>query len=80
MVIDEISVWRNTFYYRKKKEKRRYKLMKPGVKDKSLYYTYNRERHWKTCFRGLLVTKPRDYKTFFMLNSIEHENFPAHKC
>ena len=20
------------------------------------------------------------YKTFFMLNSDEHENFPAHKC
>ena len=24
--------------------------------------------------------KPRGYKTFFMLNSIEHESFPAHKC
>ena len=23
---------------------------------------------------------PRLYKTFFMLNSAEHENFPAHKC
>ena len=23
---------------------------------------------------------PRVYITFFMLNSIEHENFPAHKC
>ena len=23
---------------------------------------------------------PRGYKTFFMLNSIQHENFPAHKC
>ena len=22
----------------------------------------------------------QDYKTFFMLNSTEHENFPAHKC
>ena len=22
----------------------------------------------------------RAYKTFFMLNSIEHEIFPAHKC
>ena len=22
----------------------------------------------------------RGYKTFFMLNSIEHEIFPAHKC
>ena len=23
---------------------------------------------------------PRDYKSFFMLNSTEHEIFPAHKC
>ena len=23
---------------------------------------------------------PRGYKTFFMLNSTEHEFFPAHKC
>ena len=23
---------------------------------------------------------PRGYKTFFMLNSAEHEIFPAHKC
>ena len=23
---------------------------------------------------------PQGYKTFFMLNSIEHEIFPAHKC
>ena len=26
------------------------------------------------------VAWPRGYKTFFMLNSVEHENFPAHKC
>ena len=25
-------------------------------------------------------TRPRGYKTFFMLNSVEHEIFPAHKC
>ena len=25
-------------------------------------------------------TWPRGYKTFFMLNSVEHEIFPAHKC
>ena len=24
--------------------------------------------------------RARGYKTFFMLNSIEHEIFPAHKC
>ena len=23
---------------------------------------------------------PRDYKTFFILNSAEHEIYPAHKC
>ena len=23
---------------------------------------------------------PRNYKTFFMLNSTEHETVPAHKC
>ena len=23
---------------------------------------------------------PQDYKTIFMLNSTEHEIFPAHKC
>ena len=26
------------------------------------------------------LTRPRGYKTFFMLNSVEHEIFPAHKC
>ena len=26
------------------------------------------------------ISWPRGYKTFFMLNSIEHEIFPAHKC
>ena len=25
-------------------------------------------------------TWPGGYKTFFMLNSVEHEIFPAHKC
>ena len=24
--------------------------------------------------------RPRGYKTFFVLNSVEHEIFPAHKC
>ena len=28
----------------------------------------------------MLETRPRGYKTFFMLNSTEHEFFPAHKC
>ena len=28
----------------------------------------------------LFVTRPRVYKTFSMLNSTEHEIFPAHKC
>ena len=27
-----------------------------------------------------LLTRPRGYKTFFMLNSTEHEIFPARKC
>ena len=31
------------------------------------------------CFRKV-YTRARGYKTFFMLNSTEHENFPAHKC
>ena len=26
------------------------------------------------------IVRPRGYKTFFMLNSTEYENFPAHKC
>ena len=25
-------------------------------------------------------TLPQGYKTFFILNSDEHENYPAHKC
>ena len=25
-------------------------------------------------------TRPRGYKTFFVLNSAEHEIYPAHKC
>ena len=27
-----------------------------------------------------LQTRPQDYKTFSMLNSAEHEIYPAHKC
>ena len=27
-----------------------------------------------------MLNWPRGYKTFFMLNSTEHEIFPAHKC
>ena len=27
-----------------------------------------------------LRDRARGYKTFFMLNSIEHEIFPAHRC
>ena len=38
----------------------------------------------KTCTKYKMETstetRPRGYKTFFMLNSIEHEIFPAHKC
>ena len=26
------------------------------------------------------ANRPQGYKTFFMLNSVEHEIFPAHKC
>ena len=26
------------------------------------------------------LIRPRGYKTFSMLNSVEHEIFPAHKC
>ena len=29
--------------------------------------------------RVLCVIRPRGYKTFFMLNSTEHEIFPAYK-
>ena len=29
---------------------------------------------------SLFKTKPRGYKTFFMLNSTEHEVLPAYKC
>ena len=31
-------------------------------------------------FDTLGISRPRGYKTFFMLNSTEHETFPAHKC
>ena len=41
----------------------------------------------KYCLKGPLNPKqptneprPRGYKTFFMLNSAEHELIPAHKC
>ena len=33
----------------------------------------------KTPMQDLAIW-PRGYKTFFMLNSTEHEIFPAHKC
>ena len=29
---------------------------------------------------ALEVNRPQGYKAFFMLNSTEHEIFPAHKC
>ena len=29
---------------------------------------------------AISLTWPRGYKTFFMLNSAEHEIFAAHKC
>ena len=29
---------------------------------------------------SFLVTKPRGYKTIFILNSAEHETYPTHKC
>ena len=29
---------------------------------------------------GIEKTRPRGYKTVFMLNSTEHKIFPAHKC
>ena len=32
------------------------------------------------CNRTTRKSWARGYKTFFMLNSIEHEIFPAHKC
>ena len=31
-------------------------------------------------FGQAVLTRARGYKTFFMLNSTEHEIFPAHKC
>ena len=31
-------------------------------------------------FSETIAAWPRGYKTFFMLNSVEHEIFPAHKC
>ena len=35
----------------------------------NVYFTHQTERNW-----------PRGYKTFFMLNSSEHEIFPALNC
>ena len=29
---------------------------------------------------GMNVDRPRGYKTFTMLNSAEHQIYPAHKC
>ena len=31
-------------------------------------------------FQALTFARPRGYKTFCMLNSAEHEIYPAHKC
>ena len=33
-----------------------------------------------SCMRYSAMTWPRDYKTFFMFNSVEHEILNAHKC
>ena len=35
---------------------------------------------WMTCNFTCFSTLARGYKTFFMLNSVEHKIFPAHKC
>ena len=32
------------------------------------------------CILEVFQPRPRGYKTFFMLNSAEHEIYPAHKC
>ena len=34
----------------------------------------------RECQPALQKTRPRGYKTFSMLNSAEHEVYPAHKC
>ena len=49
-------------------------ICKKLVKCKYLSNAMKAECGW------LLITRPQSYKTFFMLNSVEHKNFPAHKC
>ena len=53
-----------------------------------IYYFMNKNNVSKYCVYKYLIIppvspesafRPRGYKTFFMLNSIEHEIFPAHK-
>ena len=44
-------------------------------------HTYNERVSRKTKYSlAISDTWPRGYKTFFMLNSTEHEIFPAHQC
>ena len=35
---------------------------------------------WVNLFGNVYIAWPRGYKTFSMLNSAEHEFYPAHKC
>ena len=34
---------------------------------------------WKVYFYTMIYFRPRGYKTFFVLNSVEHEILNAHK-
>ena len=47
-----------------------YSSVPPNVQDQQYQGSFN--------MQGKI--RPRGYKTFFMLNSVEHEIFPAHKC
>ena len=40
-------------------------------------YYYTEQKKKRNTKFGI---RPRGYKTFFTLNSTEHETFPAHKC
>ena len=51
-----------------------------SFKEKSLRQNGGWGEHMTGKNGTILITRSRGYKTFFMLNSAEHDIYPAYKC
>ena len=66
------------FKFNKKKKRKKCQSME----DVHLEGKLANNLRWKgqNDIKYFAISRPRGYKIFFMLNSVEHEIFPAHKC